>query len=104
VTVSDSAYGGTWCERCDLPRNMCEHSVDKAVLAAFDNRHVVRSDLVADGPTIDATQDTPCPGCTGRIVPGERITHTEYGWAHERHVDPGERDHTGNAVDWGDLA
>ena len=91
------------CDFHDMPRDMCPHSVDKAVLAAFDGKSL-HEDLVADGPTITATQVTPCPGCTRRILPGEAITHTEHGWAHAEEVDPGERDHSGNDVDWSDFA
>lgn len=97
-------YGAHWCDRCDLPLMACEHGLPKDVVAAFDNRHVVRHDLVADGPTITASQVTDCPGCTRKIDDGDQITHTEYGWAHAEHVDPGERDHSGNNVDWTGFA
>lgn len=81
-------YGGQWCHRCDLPKMACEHGLDAAVVAAFDNRKVVHHDLVADGPTITASQTSPCPGCTRDIEPDEQITHTEHGWAHTEHVAP----------------
>lgn len=94
----------SWCDRCELPKAHCEHGLDRAVVAAFDSGfRVPATDLVADGPTISATQVSPCAGCSEKIQPDERITHTPDGWAHERHVGVGERDHSGNDVDWSDF-
>jgi hypothetical protein len=93
-----------WCNHCDMPRVHCEHGLPKDVVAAFDGVFSPRTDLEADGPTITATQVSDCPGCRKKIEPDETITHTEHGWAHAEHVDPGPRDHTGNKVDWGGFA
>lgn len=74
------------CDPCDLPLATCPHGRPQADRLGPS----VYTDLMVDGPTIDATQYGDCAGCTRRIVPGQRITHTEYGWAHEEHVEPRE--------------
>ena len=79
-----------WCDHCDLPRAQCFHSVDRATQEAFDQpqfRSPVQQ-LVADGPTIDASTTSPCPACGDSIIVGESITHTDEGWAHTDEVLP----------------
>lgn len=53
-------------------------------------RHVSRSDLIATGPTITASQITPCAACPVMLQPGDSITHTEDGWAHAAEVGPAQ--------------
>lgn len=93
-----------WCERCDLPLAQCFHSLDKATVKAFDNGFREPIDgLVADGPTITASQSGQCPGCPNRIQPGDTITHTEHGWAHADEVLPKPGAQKRNDVDWSDT-
>lgn len=76
-----------WCDRCDLPLDQCEHSLPKERRDPFGaRRHAVAADLVADGPTISATQKSPCVGCGALIEEGDSITYTEDGWAHSSEV------------------
>lgn len=80
------------CDHCDMALASCPHgnpAADREVLEAAGYRSSVMRqhyDLYVTGPTIEATQNTPCAGCSGRIEPGERITYTAEGWAHTTEV------------------
>lgn len=82
-----------YCDFHDMPRNQCPHAAqgsEKEALAASGVRagtlaHT-RLDLEADGPTIAATQRSPCSGCGGWIELDESITHTPEGWVHTDEV------------------
>lgn len=77
-----SAYEDSLCDLCDLPEAQCIHGNQRA--ARIDREMRGRtSDLTIDGPTIAATQKSPCPGCGEWIEEGEMIVHTVDGWAHQ---------------------
>jgi hypothetical protein len=75
------------CDDCDLPLATCPHGNAEAAAAdAAARRGYASADLIADGPTIEATQSHPCPAGDGLIHYGDSITHTDEGWAHTRCV------------------
>lgn len=88
--------GEPWCEHCELPLSHCPHgnasarAAEAEVLEATPGVRVASSlratDLVQDGPTIEATQRSPCVGCGETIIEGESITHTSEGWVHTEEV------------------
>lgn len=75
-----------WCDHCDLPKSQCVHGRPEKV------------DLpLKAGPTIEASQTSPCGYCPNLIEPGQSITMSDEGWVHTEHLSdrswPGEVRH-----------
>lgn len=66
-----------FCDHCDLPKSQCIHGLPPKIEVG----------PIKDGPTIEATQETPCPACPRRIEVGDSITHSDEGWVHTSDLD-----------------